>query len=97
MKVPVGFLEKLWSFLSFLPYFFLLFILGLLKAAIIGPIVVGIILTANSAVIIGKQNCPLHLLNFCNGFSRFSASFGKLKVKALVFGKIAKYRSCRVN
>ncbi|CAK7349161.1 unnamed protein product [Dovyalis caffra] len=53
MKVPVGFLATLWSFLSFLPFFFLLLALGLVKAAIIGPIVVGITVIGNSAVIIG--------------------------------------------
>lgn len=31
MKVPEGFLATLWSFLSFLPFFLLLFILGLVK------------------------------------------------------------------
>ncbi|XP_044494303.1 uncharacterized membrane protein At3g27390 [Mangifera indica] len=60
MKIPVGFTETLLSFLSFLPYFFLLFILGLLKAAIIGPIAVGIIVISNSSVIIGLW--PTHFL-----------------------------------
>ncbi|KAI5565841.1 hypothetical protein BDE02_14G146500 [Populus trichocarpa] len=53
MKVPVGFLATLWSFFSFLPFFFFLLILGLAKAAIIGPIALGIIVIGNSAVIIG--------------------------------------------
>ncbi|KAJ4831106.1 hypothetical protein Tsubulata_027026 [Turnera subulata] len=53
MEVPVGFLAKLWSLLSFLPFFFLLLILGLVKAVIIGPIVAGIIVIGDSAVIIG--------------------------------------------
>ncbi|KAF9669662.1 hypothetical protein SADUNF_Sadunf14G0130500 [Salix dunnii] len=53
MKAPVGFLGTLWSFFSFLPIFFLLLILGLVKAAIIGPIALGIIVIGNSAVIIG--------------------------------------------
>ncbi|KDP22998.1 hypothetical protein JCGZ_01720 [Jatropha curcas] len=53
MRVPVGFLAKLWSFVRFLPFFFLLLILGLLKGAIICPLVVGIIVIGNSAVIIG--------------------------------------------
>ncbi|KAL6287121.1 hypothetical protein ACE6H2_011511 [Prunus campanulata] len=51
MEVPVHLVAKLWSFVSFLPFFFLLLILGLLKAAIIGPVVVGIIVIGNSAVI----------------------------------------------
>ncbi|KAG8642226.1 hypothetical protein MANES_12G067301v8 [Manihot esculenta] len=53
MRVPVGFLAKLCSFLYFLPFFFLLLILGLVKASIICPLVVGIIVIGNSAVIIG--------------------------------------------
>lgn len=31
MEVPSGFIAKLWSFISFLPFFLLLFTLGLLK------------------------------------------------------------------
>lgn len=31
MDVPVGFFSTLWSFITFLPFFFLLFLLGLLK------------------------------------------------------------------
>jgi hypothetical protein len=31
MEVPKGFFEKLWSFVSFLPYFFLLLLLGVTK------------------------------------------------------------------
>ncbi|KAF7827013.1 putative membrane protein [Senna tora] len=53
MEVPVGFLAKLRSFLSFLPFFFLLLILGVLKAAIICPFAVSIIVIGNAAVIIG--------------------------------------------
>ncbi|XP_030527989.1 uncharacterized membrane protein At3g27390 [Rhodamnia argentea] len=53
MEVPVGFLGKLWSFVTFLPFFFSLFVLGLLKAAVVGPVAVCIIGLGNSAVIIG--------------------------------------------
>ncbi|KAF4360047.1 hypothetical protein G4B88_025808 [Cannabis sativa] len=60
MEVPQGFLAGLWSFISFLPFFLLLFTLGLLKAAIIGPIVVAIIVVGNSAVIIGLW--PAHFI-----------------------------------
>ncbi|XP_024028620.1 uncharacterized membrane protein At3g27390 [Morus notabilis] len=60
MEVPVGFLARLWRFLSFLPFFLSLFTLGLLKAAIIGPIVVAILVAGNSAVIIGLW--PAHFL-----------------------------------
>lgn len=31
MEVPTGFIATLWSFLSFIPFFFLLLLLGLLK------------------------------------------------------------------
>lgn len=31
MEVPVGFLAKLWSFVSFLPFFLLLLVLGVAK------------------------------------------------------------------
>lgn len=41
MEVPIGFLEKLWSFVSFLPFFFLLLLLGLFK----GMYLVSFILT----------------------------------------------------
>lgn len=60
MEVPVGFLGKLWSFLSFLPFFLLLFILGVLKAALVGPVVLGIVVIGNSAVIIGLW--PAHFI-----------------------------------
>ncbi|CAN0927292.1 Uncharacterized membrane protein At3g27390 [Linum grandiflorum] len=53
MDIPVGFLSTFWTFLSFLPFFLLLFILGLLKAVLIAPISVAIILCGNSAVILG--------------------------------------------
>ena len=35
MEVPVGFLATLWSFISFLPFFVLLFAHGLLKGTIL--------------------------------------------------------------
>ncbi|CAI9754481.1 unnamed protein product [Fraxinus pennsylvanica] len=49
-----------WSFISFLPFFLLLFTLGLLKGLIICPIVVGIIAVGNSAVVIGLW--PAHFI-----------------------------------
>ncbi|KAK6918706.1 hypothetical protein RJ641_017128 [Dillenia turbinata] len=63
MEVPKGFVEKLWRFLSFLPFFLLLVTLGLLKGIIISPVAVGIILVGNSAVIIGLW--PAHFLWTC--------------------------------
>ncbi|XP_047971645.1 uncharacterized membrane protein At3g27390 isoform X1 [Salvia hispanica] len=53
MEVPIGFVAKCWSFISFLPFFFSLFILGFLKGLIICPIAVTIIAVGNSAVVIG--------------------------------------------
>ncbi|KAJ4907809.1 Uncharacterized protein Rs2_11467 [Raphanus sativus] len=60
MQVPIGFLEKLWSFASFLPFFFLFLLLGLFKALIVGPISSAIILIGNSSVIIGLW--PAHFI-----------------------------------
>uniref|UniRef100_A0A0E0PWQ5 Steroid nuclear receptor ligand-binding n=2 Tax=Oryza TaxID=4527 RepID=A0A0E0PWQ5_ORYRU len=60
MQVPVGFLSKLWSFVSFLPFFLLLLLLGSIKAVLIGPIAAAIIFLGNSAVIIGLW--PAHFI-----------------------------------
>ncbi|XP_006656027.1 uncharacterized membrane protein At3g27390 [Oryza brachyantha] len=60
MQVPVGFLSKLWSFLSFLPFFFLLLLLGSIKAVLIGPVAAVIIFFGNSAVVIGLW--PAHFI-----------------------------------
>jgi len=61
MQVPVGFLGKLWSFVSFLPFFILLLLLlGSVKAVLIGPVAAGIVFFGNSAVIIGLW--PAHFI-----------------------------------
>lgn len=60
MEVPVGFVAKCWSFISFLPFFFSLFILGFLKGLIICPVAVTIIAVGNSAVAIGLW--PAHFI-----------------------------------
>ncbi|OEL36933.1 putative membrane protein [Dichanthelium oligosanthes] len=60
MQVPVGFLGKLWSFMSFLPFFILLLLLGSVKAILIGPVVAAIVFCGNSAVIIGLW--PAHFI-----------------------------------
>ncbi|XP_022758877.1 LOW QUALITY PROTEIN: uncharacterized membrane protein At3g27390 [Durio zibethinus] len=88
MEVPAGFLAKLWSFFSFLPFFFLLFILGLLKAAIIGPVVVGITVTGNSAVVIGLW--PAHFLwtYFC--VARFASLAFELSYRTKRLGLVLK-------
>ncbi|KAF7140981.1 hypothetical protein RHSIM_Rhsim06G0179400 [Rhododendron simsii] len=63
MEVPTGFIATLWSFLSFLPFFFLLLLLGLLKGVIMAPVVGSIIGFGNSAVIIGLW--PAHFIWTC--------------------------------
>ncbi|XP_020082943.1 uncharacterized membrane protein At3g27390 [Ananas comosus] len=60
MEVPTGFLATLWSFLSLAPFFLLLLLLGIIKAAVIGPIVAAVIFFGNSAVIIGLW--PAHFI-----------------------------------
>ncbi|XP_050206613.1 uncharacterized membrane protein At3g27390 [Mercurialis annua] len=65
MRVPVGVLDWLWSFISFLPFFLLLLILGLVKAVIICPVVVGILVIGNSAVIIGLWTAHFLWTYYC--------------------------------
>ncbi|XP_047043690.1 uncharacterized membrane protein At3g27390-like [Lolium rigidum] len=60
MQVPVGFLAKLWSFVSFLPYFILLLLLGCTKAVLIGPVAATIVFFGDSAVIVGLW--PAHFI-----------------------------------
>ncbi|WOG90643.1 hypothetical protein DCAR_0309887 [Daucus carota subsp. sativus] len=60
MDVPVGFFNTLWRFITFLPFFFLLFLLGLLKGAIVCPIAAGIIAIGDSAIVIGLW--PAHCI-----------------------------------
>ncbi|KAI0519451.1 hypothetical protein KFK09_006899 [Dendrobium nobile] len=63
MKASIGVLARLWSFISFLPFFFLLLLLGIIKAAIIGPLVAILVIVGNSAVIIGLW--PVHFFWTC--------------------------------
>ncbi|KAK3017280.1 hypothetical protein RJ639_007392 [Escallonia herrerae] len=65
MDVPDGFLAKLWSFVSFLPFFLLLSALGIVKGAIICPIIVAIIVIGNSAVVIGLWPAHFFWTYFC--------------------------------
>ncbi|KAL7584108.1 hypothetical protein Lser_V15G45531 [Lactuca serriola] len=65
MKVPRGFIAKLWSFVSFLPFFLLLLSLGLLKGVIIGPIVVMIMVVGNSSVAIGLWPAHFFWTYYC--------------------------------
>ncbi|KAF2602099.1 hypothetical protein F2Q70_00027153 [Brassica cretica] len=83
MEVPIGFLEKLWSFVSFLPFFFLLLLLGLFKALIVGPISAAIILIGNSSVIIGLW--PAHFIWTYYCLARTKRIGLVLKTLALIF------------
>ncbi|KAL8239324.1 hypothetical protein R6Q59_015891 [Mikania micrantha] len=65
MKVPVGFIAKLWSFISFLPFFILLLFLGILKGMIIGLIVVVIMVVGNSSVAIGLWPAHFFWTYYC--------------------------------
>ncbi|XAR55230.1 hypothetical protein NMG60_11035247 [Bertholletia excelsa] len=82
MKVPVGFVAKLWSFLSFLPFFLLLLILGLLKGMMICPVVGTIIGIGNSAVIIGLW--PAHFIWTCYCVAKTKRFGMSLKILALI-------------
>ncbi|XP_050879581.1 uncharacterized membrane protein At3g27390 isoform X3 [Lathyrus oleraceus] len=61
MDSSAGLLTKLWSFISFLPFFFLLFILGITK----GPIAFAIMLVGNSSVIIGLWTAHVVWTYYC--------------------------------
>ncbi|GJS46413.1 uncharacterized membrane protein isoform X1 [Tanacetum coccineum] len=65
MKVPIGFIAKLWSFVSFLPFFILLLCLGILKGVIIGPVVVVILVVGNSSVAIGLWPAHIFWTYYC--------------------------------
>ncbi|KAK7327784.1 hypothetical protein VNO77_21875 [Canavalia gladiata] len=58
-------LSKLRSFIFFIPFFLLLCILGIIKAAVIGPIVFAIIVIGNSAVIIGLWSAHVIWTYYC--------------------------------
>ncbi|XP_066371378.1 uncharacterized membrane protein At3g27390-like [Miscanthus floridulus] len=60
MQVPAGFLVKLWSFVSFVPFFILLLLLGSIKAVLVGPVTASIVFFGSSAVIIGLW--PAHFI-----------------------------------
>ncbi|XP_076946402.1 putative membrane protein At3g27390 [Bidens hawaiensis] len=65
MEVPVGFIAKLWSFISFLPFFFLLLALGILKGIIIGPVAALIMEVGNSSVAIGLWPAHFFWTYYC--------------------------------
>lgn len=65
MEVPIGFLAMLWSFISFIPFFFLLLLLGIIKAAIIFPFVSLLVFSGNSAVIIGLWPAHFFWTYYC--------------------------------
>ncbi|XP_057428510.1 uncharacterized membrane protein At3g27390 isoform X2 [Lotus japonicus] len=82
MDSHAGFLNKLWSFISFLPFFFLLFILGIIKGALIGPVAFAIVVIGNSAVIIGLW--PAHVVWTCYSVARTKRLGLVLKVVVLL-------------
>ncbi|PKA49174.1 putative membrane protein [Apostasia shenzhenica] len=65
MDVPTGFVAKLWSFISFLPFFFLLLALGVIKAAVIGPVVATLVFVGNVTVIIGLWPAHFFWTYYC--------------------------------
>ncbi|XP_045824329.1 uncharacterized membrane protein At3g27390-like [Trifolium pratense] len=65
MDSSAGLVTKLWSFISFLPFFFLLFILGIIKGALIGPIAFALLAVGNSAVIIGLWTAHVIWTYYC--------------------------------
>lgn len=65
MEVPGGFFTHLWNFLVFLPFFGLLLVLGIIKAAIMGPVVFLIIVSGNSAVIVALWPCHVIWTYYC--------------------------------
>ncbi|KMS96457.1 hypothetical protein BVRB_9g225110 [Beta vulgaris subsp. vulgaris] len=83
MKVPVGFIANLWSFIKFLPFFILLLILGIFKALIISPVAAVIISVGNSSVIIGLW--PAHFIWTCYCVVRTKRLGMTLKIGTLLF------------
>ncbi|XP_058081330.1 uncharacterized membrane protein At3g27390-like isoform X2 [Magnolia sinica] len=65
MEVPGGFVSHLWNLLAFFPFFLLLLILGIVKAAAIGPVVFLVVAFGNSAVIIGLWPCHVVWTYYC--------------------------------
>ncbi|KAI3920493.1 hypothetical protein MKX01_000832 [Papaver californicum] len=83
MEVPVRCLVKLWKFISFVPVFLLLLVLGLIKVALVGPVVATIVFAANSAVIIGLW--PAHFIWTCYCVIKTKRLGLTLKILVLVF------------
>ncbi|OIW20903.1 hypothetical protein TanjilG_25075 [Lupinus angustifolius] len=65
MDALAAFIAKLWRFVSFLPFFFFLFILGIMKGTVIGPIAFAIIVIGNLAVIIGLWTAHVVWTYYC--------------------------------
>ncbi|XP_031265091.1 uncharacterized membrane protein At3g27390-like [Pistacia vera] len=59
MEPPRGFLASLWNFICFLPYFFGLLLLGVIKGIIFFPFICLIMTIGNSAIILGLL--PVHV------------------------------------
>ncbi|KAL6012498.1 hypothetical protein ACLOJK_002987 [Asimina triloba] len=65
MEVPKGFFSYLRNLLAFLPFFGLLLVLGIIKAAVIGPVVFLVITVGNSGVIVGLWPCHVIWTYYC--------------------------------
>lgn len=81
MDAQNGFLSHTWHLLVFIPFFILLFIIGILKVLIFGPIVFLIILVGNLALIYGLY--PVHVVWTCYCIFR-TKRFGEL-LKVIIF------------
>ncbi|KAL5714410.1 hypothetical protein ACHQM5_016375 [Ranunculus cassubicifolius] len=60
MKPPKDLAAKLWKCIWFLPFFFIILILGIIKAATFGPVATMVVFFGNSAVTLGLW--PAHFL-----------------------------------
>ncbi|EHA8590162.1 putative membrane protein [Cocos nucifera] len=60
MEPPKGFWATLWRFLRFLPYFLGLLLLGIIKGALLFPLICLIMTIGNSAIILGLW--PAHAI-----------------------------------
>ncbi|URE31687.1 hypothetical protein MUK42_16925 [Musa troglodytarum] len=70
MDVPEGLISRLCHLLAFLPFFLLLLLLAVVKAAFIAPIVFVTVLVGNTALILGLY--PLHAVWTCYCIARIS-------------------------
>lgn len=60
MEAQQGILGNIWNLLAFIPFFLLLLLLGIIKALVIGPVVLIVVFFGNLAVIVGLW--PMHVI-----------------------------------